>query len=303
MKTTHVLQLVLLSAVWGMSFILISIAGSSFPPFWVALMRSSFGAAFLWIVLIAGRHQLPPRKLFGWLFLVALFNNAIPFTFFAWGERTVPSSTASILNATTPIWTLLLTLGVQRAHATRSIILGVLLGFSGVVLVVYGHNPTQSSAITPAAYLRGVVFISAATLCYGIATLMAKLKLHGLDPVGLATTQLSLSSMMLIPVAFAGPHPSALRPASVAAMIFLGIAGSGFAYLIYYSLLAHISATHVVAVTYLIPIWGLLWGYLAHESVGWTAYVGVVIVIAGLVLLNFRAFRAVSPPAPIAYRV
>jgi drug/metabolite transporter (DMT)-like permease len=119
----------------------------------------------------------------------------------------------------------------------------------------------------------------------------------------LATTQLSLSSMMLIPVAFAGPHPSALRPASVAAMIFLGIAGSGFAYLIYYSLLAHISATHVVAVTYLIPIWGLLWGYLAHESVGWTAYVGVVIVIAGLVLLNFRAFRAVSPPAPIASRV
>src|ERR1700686_879332 len=110
MKTSHLIQLLLLSSVWGVSFILISIAGSSFPPLWVALLRSSFGAAMLWIVLVAGKHQLPPRSLFPWLFLVALFNNAIPFTFFACGKQTVLITTKANPNATPPIWALLLSL-------------------------------------------------------------------------------------------------------------------------------------------------------------------------------------------------
>jgi drug/metabolite transporter (DMT)-like permease len=298
MKTSHLLQLLLLSAVWGMSFLLISIAGTTFPPLWVALLRSSSGAVLLWTVLGAGKHSLPPRRLFLWLFLVALFNNAIPFTFFAWGEQTVPSSTAAILNATTPIWTMLLSLAVTSGRASRTMVLGVLLGFSGVLLVVYGHGSSQTLGVTHAAFLRGVAFIALAALGYAIATVIAKLKLQGLDPIGLATSQLSLASLMVLPVALAGPHPIHLRTASIAAVVTLGIAGSGLAYLLYYSLLAHISATHVVAVTYLLPIWGLFWGSIAHEPIGWTAYVGVAIVIAGLVLLNLRAFKAAPTPAP-----
>jgi len=298
MKTTHILQLLLLSAVWGVSFLLISIAGTSFPPLWVALFRSGSGALLLWVVLLAGKRTLPPRKLFFWLFLVALFNNAIPFTLFAWGEQTVPSSTAAILNATTPIWALLLSLIVTKGRVNKFIVLGVLLGFSGVLLVVYGHNTDQTVSVTRSAYLRGIMFIAFAALGYAIATVIAKAKLKGLDPIGLATTQLSLACLMVLPVALAGQHPTAVRASSIAAVITLGIVGSGVAYLLYYSLLAHISATHVVAVTYLLPIWGLFWGSIAHEAIGWTAYVGVVIVIAGLVLLNLRSFQAASSPAP-----
>jgi drug/metabolite transporter (DMT)-like permease len=300
MTSSHLLQLLLLSAIWGASFLLISIAGTTFPPLWVALLRSSFGAALLWAVLRAGKHSLPPRRLFLWLFLVALFNNAIPFTFFAWGEQTVPSSTAAILNATTPIWTMLLSFAVisGAARFSKTMILGVLLGFSGVLLVVYGHGSSQTLGVTHAGYLRGVVFIALAALGYAIATVIAKLKLQGLDPIGLATTQLSLASLMVLPVALAGPHPTHLRTASIAAVITLGIVGSGLAYLLYYNLLAHISATHVVAVTYLLPIWGLFWGSIAHEPIGWTAYVGVAIVIAGLILLNLRAFKPAPAPTP-----
>jgi drug/metabolite transporter (DMT)-like permease len=297
MKTSHLLQLLLLSAVWGMSFILISLAGESFPPVWVALLRSSFGAALLWTVLIAGKHSLPPRRLFFWLFLVALFNNAIPFTLFAWGEQTVPSSTAAILNATTPIWALLLTLAATSGRVNKYIVLGVLLGFSGVVLVVYGHSADQTIGVTRSAYLRGVGYIACGALGYAIATVLAKIKLKGLDPIGLATTQLSLASLMVLPIALVGQHPTVLRPASIAAVIALGLAGSGLAYLLYYSLLAHISATHVTAVTYLLPIWGLFWGYFAHEPIGWTACVGVAVVIAGLVLLNLRSFQPAPSPA------
>ena len=84
MKTRHIVQLLLLSAVWGISFLMIRIAASIFPPSWVGFLRASAGALLLWVVLLTSGYKLPPRRLFHWLFLVALFNNAIPFSFFAW---------------------------------------------------------------------------------------------------------------------------------------------------------------------------------------------------------------------------
>src|SRR5258707_8702113 len=154
MKMRYALQLLLLSAVWGISFLMIRVAASAFPPIWVGMLGASFGALLLWIVLLIGGYKLPPRKLFLWLFLVALTNNAIPFSFFAWGEQTVPSSTAAVLNATTPIWTMLLSLAVTSGRASKTLILGVLLGFAGVLLVVYGHGSSQTLCVNPAAFLR-----------------------------------------------------------------------------------------------------------------------------------------------------
>jgi drug/metabolite transporter (DMT)-like permease len=140
MKTAHLLQLLLLSAVWGISFLLIRIAGDSFPPVWVAFLRCTVGAISLWVVLAARRRTLPERRFLGWLVLVALFNNAIPFTFFAWGERSIPSSTASVINATTPIWAVLLSLAVHRAQVSWRMVAGALLSFAGVVLRAAGGS-------------------------------------------------------------------------------------------------------------------------------------------------------------------
>jgi drug/metabolite transporter (DMT)-like permease len=267
---------------------MIRIAGESFPPLWVALLRCSLGAALLWTVLGLGGNKLPPRRLLPWLLAVALFNNAIPFTFFAWGERTVPSNIAAVINATTPIWTLLLTMTIHRTRAALLTIGGVLLGFGGVLVVVISHASDPAAESVPGGLLRGTVVIALAALGYAIATILAKAKLQGLDPIGLATTQLSLAGLMILPIALAGAHPSALRLAPVFAIAVLGFAGSGFAYLLYYRLLSQVSATHVTAVTYLLPIWGLFWGLFAHESVGLVACLGVAITIVGLVLLNLQ---------------
>jgi drug/metabolite transporter (DMT)-like permease len=286
MKTRHMAQLLLLSAVWGASFLMIRIADSAFPPVWVGLLRSAMGALLLWVVLLAGGHQLPPRRLISWLVLVALTNNAIPFTFFAWGERTVPSSTAAVLNATTPIWTLLLTLTVTRGRASLNTILGVILGFAGVALVVNLPSAGDATVGHGQSICGGVCLIALASLGYGIATVIAKTKLRGMDPIGLATTQLSLSALMLAPVALAGPLPSHIRLPSILAVMVLGFAGSGLAYLLYYKLLAQISATQVAAVTYLLPLWGMFWGSMAHEAITPLSLVGVAVVIAGLILMN-----------------
>jgi drug/metabolite transporter (DMT)-like permease len=219
---------------------------------------------------------------------VALFNNAIPFTLFAWGERTVPSNIAAVINATTPIWTLLLSMAIHRTRAALLTIGGVLLGFGGVLVVVVSHASDPAANSSPGGVLRGTIVIALAALGYAIATILAKAKLQGLDPIGLATTQLSLAGLMILPIALAGAHPSTLRLAPLFAIAVLGFAGSGFAYLLYYRLLSQVSATHVVAVTYLLPIWGLFWGLFAHESIGLLACLGVAITIAGLILLNLN---------------
>ncbi len=291
MKLRDILQLVLLSAIWGASFLLISIAVRSFPPAWVALLRLAFGAAFLWIVLLTRRRKLPPLRLVVWLLLVAFFNNAIPFMLFPLGERVVPSNIAAVLNATTPIWTLLLGMGFLGKKAEGGAVPGVLLGFLGVVLVVFSHTAAAANS-SRQEYLLGIGYIAVASAAYAIATVLAKSKLVGLDPIGLATSQLSLALLMMVPVAWFGPHPGTIAMSSLAAAVALGVFGSGLAYLLYYTLLDRVSSTRVVSVTYLGPIWGLFWGKLAHESINAGAYAGVAIVIAGLVLLSRTSQRA-----------
>jgi len=270
---------------------MIRVAASAFPPIWVGMLRATSGALLLWVVLLLGGYKLPPRRLFFWLFIVALTNNAIPFSFFAWGEKTVPSSTAAVLNATTPIWTLLLSLAVHRTRTSLYTILGVIAGFAGVAIVVFSRTSTAAETTQHGSLVLGVLVIALAALGYAIATVIAKAKLQGLDPIGLAVTQLTLAALMLLPIAAIGPHPTAFHLAPTLAILVLGFAGSGIAYFLYYSLLARIPATHVVAVTYLLPVWGMFWGRIAHEPIAPLAYVGVAIVLAGLILMN----RSVTP--------
>jgi drug/metabolite transporter (DMT)-like permease len=241
------------------------------------------------VMLVKGR-KLPPFRLIVVLLIVALFNNAIPFMLFPMGERFVPSNIAAVVNATTPIWALLLGMAFVGKKAEGGAIPGILLGFIGVVLVVFSHS-TAEAAVSRHDYLAGIAYIALASAAYAIAAVVAKAKLVGLDPIGLATTQLSLALLMVTPIALFGPHPTHFRATSLAAAITLGIFGSGLAYLLFYTLLDRVSPTRVVSVTYFGPVWGLFWGKLAHEAIAPTAFVGVAIVIAGLVLLS----RTASP--------
>lgn len=299
MQKKSVAQILLLSAIWGASFLLIRIAGESFPPFWIALMRSALGAALLWAVFFATRHTLPARKYFPWLLLVGLFNNAIPFTCFAWGERVVPSNTAAVLNATTPIFTLLLGMLASRTRAARNVIAGVALGFAGVILVVLNQSSALQVEVAPATFYRGVALITVGALGYAIATVIAKARLHGVDPMAIAASQLGLAGLLVSPLAAFGPHPGNLHLGSVLGVTVLGLIGSGIAYLLFFHILRTVPATHAVAVTYLLPIWGVFWGAIAHEHVGMLTYVGVAVVIAGLALMNLRrAPSSMTLPMP-----
>jgi drug/metabolite transporter (DMT)-like permease len=296
LKLKLFMPLFALSGVWGISFLMIRIADTTFPPVWVALLRCALGAVLLWAILVLRGNHLPPRSHLHWLVLIALLNNALPFTCYALGEETVPSNIAAVLNATVPIWTLLLTMVIERRRAMLITTAGVLIAFAGVVLVVVTQGEESGPAQAAPSMLGGVLVIALATLSYAVATVVAKAKLRGLDPIGLATTQLTLASLMLLPFALAGDHPGALQPGPLGAIAVLGFAGSGIAYLLYYRLLPVISATQLAAVTYIIPIWGVFWGLLAHEHIGAGTYIGVAVTIGGLVLLNMRTTSATAGP-------
>ena len=288
MRFRDLLEMFLLSAVWGASFILIKLAGDDLPPVWVAIGRLAFGSVFLWAVLKFGRYRMPPRSLLAPLMIVAILNNAIPFCLFPWGEHTVPSSIAAILNATTPIWAFLLGLATGGARATRLTWVGIALGFLGVLGVVSGQAQVETAATHASGYLSGVFVIAAASLSYAAGAVFAKRWLHGVEPVVIATFQLTFAGLVVLPFAFFGPHPVILHWKSAVAVAALGVLGSGLAYLLFFRLLATISPTRTVAVTYLLPIWGLFWGFIAGEQIRWTALPGVVVVLAGLILLNLK---------------
>lgn len=280
MTRRDLLELFILSAFWGVSFLLIKEAGHAFPPLWVALLRCALGACVLWIALKRGGHRLPPARLWRPLLLVAVCNNVIPWTFFAWGEQTVSSSIAAIVNATTPIFTLLVGLGLGASALRASQITGLGLGVLGVGLTVSGGLGEGHATA------HGILILTLASLGYGVATNIAARYLGGLDPVGLATTQLSLGTLILLPLALVGPAPTAPDLRALGALALLGVFGSGLAYLLYYRLLARVAPTQVTAVTLALPVWGLGWGALAGEAVGWWSVLGVVVVLAGLGLVN-----------------
>jgi drug/metabolite transporter (DMT)-like permease len=292
MKPKSILQIVLLSAAWGVSFLMMRIAVVDYPPLWISMLRCALGAVLMWLVLLLGGKTLPPRRLLHWLLLVALLNNAVPFTLFAWGERWVPSNTASVLNATVPIWTLLLSMSVDRKMPRWVTSVGVVLAFFGVLVVVVTHTSLGEARAGGTGGLAGTVAIAAAALSYAVASLLAKAKLRGLDPIGLATTQLTLAALMLLPVALSGAWPTDfLALPAVGSIAVLGFIGSGVAYLLYYKLLAEVSTTQVVAVTYLLPVWGVFWGLVAGEEIGVATYGGVAVTLGGLILLNLPARR------------
>lgn len=297
MRPKSILQILLLSAAWGVSFLMMRIAVVDYPPMWIAMMRCGCGAILMWLLLLIGGHGLPPWRSLHWLLLVALLNNAVPFSLFAWGERWVPSNTAAVLNATTPIWTLLLSVPLDRKIPRWLNSVGVVLAFVGVLVVVSTHAPAADELQGDSGLKWGTGAIAAASVSYAIASLLAKSKLRGMNPLGLATSQLTLAALMLLPVTLSGAWPTAFMvPTALGAIAVLGFVGSGLAYLLYYKLLAEVSATQVVAVTYLLPVWGIFWGWVAGESIGISTYAGVATTLAGLILLNLPGQREFAWP-------
>lgn len=285
--------LLLLSVLWGGSFFFIEVAVASVTPLTLVLIRVSLAAAALWLYLAARRQRLrlPPGAL-GAFFVLALLNNVLPFVLFAWAQREITGGLASILNATTPIW------GVIVAHLftadekmTPGKIAGVALGLGGVVAMI-GVDFLNEIGAAVLAQLACLV----ATLCYGLAGVYGRrFKAMAIDPVRVATGQLTAAAIILLPVVLFFEPPwaaSAPAPEAWAALIALALVSTSVAYILYFKLLASAGATNSLLVTFLIPITAILLGsLLLGEGLEPRHFAGMALIGAGLAAIDGRIFR------------
>jgi drug/metabolite transporter (DMT)-like permease len=287
--------LLFLSVLWGGSFFFIEIALGSVQPFTLVLIRVALAAAMLWLFLLARRERLPmpPGAAFAYL-LLALLNNVIPFILFVWAQQEITAGLASILNATTPIWGVLvanLFTADEKAHPHK--IVGVLLGFGGVAAMIGPGLLGHGGALPQLECL-------AATLCYALAGVWARrFRTMGVPPVAVATGQLSAAALVMLPLVLWFEPPWHAAAPSLNAWLALGALAlfcTSLAYILYFRLLASAGATNSLLVTFLIPVTAILLGALfLGERLDTGDFAGMALIAAGLAAIDGRLFRRLKP--------
>jgi len=282
-------RLAVLALIWGSSFLWIKLADRGFSPVEVTFARLALGAAVLFPMVLA-RREAVPRSVTLWarITLAALFGNAVPYLLFAVAEQSVDSSTAGIINATTPLWTVVLAIAVRHQRSVSGWQgAGLIIGFGGALLI---FSPWHSaSSVASAAGLECL----AASISYAASYIyMDKfLARRGLSPIALSACQLLAAAVLLalaLPVAGATvPH---VTTAGLAGVVILGVLGTGVAYVLNYQIIASEGATVAATVTYLLPVVAIVLGVLAlGETVTAAAIAGIALVLAGVALTHRRA--------------
>lgn len=272
------LRLLLLSMIWGSSFVFYKIATADMLPTLIAALRVICGAVFLGVLFRITRQTTQVGKRWKIITAIALFASALPFTLVAYAALTVSASVLVIINATAPIWAAVVALVWTRAVPSPMALLGLVLGLVGVGIIVGLDTATLNTEGTG----LGIAAALAAAACYGVATNMAKYLGSDIDPLTNAFGCLLMGSIILAP--FIPFNLPAEMPATSSwlAILGVGVLCSGVAYLLYFRLVMDIGPTSALTVTFLTPVFGVLWGYLfLGESVGWHTLLGGLVVLAG----------------------
>ena len=278
-------RLALLAGIWGWSFLFIKVAVAGMTPSTVAGVRVGLGAAVLLGVVRARGLRLPRGRVWVRHFaVVALVGSALPFTLLAWGEQHISSALSAVLNASTPLFAALFA-GLLLGERLRPVqVAGLVLGFVGVAVAVgLGVEDLTGSA------LGGELAAVLAGVGYGLAFTYTRRHLTTIPPVVAASGQLVAATLLLAPPAVVtslrqGLHPT---PTRVAAIVLLGVLGTGAAYVLSYRLIADVGPTRASLVTYLIPIVAVTVGVVfLDESFSFRLVVGGALTIAGIALLN-----------------
>jgi drug/metabolite transporter (DMT)-like permease len=294
MGATEWAMLLALSVLWGGSFLFVGIAVRELPPLTIVVARVAIAALALLIVLAATRCAMPrdPRiwAAFGGM---AVLNNIIPFTLIVWGQSHLASGVASILNATTPLFTVLIAHRLTPdERATPRKLAGVGLGFAGVAVMI-GADAVRFLAVGVAAQLA----ILAAAISYAFAGAYGRrFKRLGVAPLATATGMLTLSTLTLAPVMLIVDRPWTLpAPSGTAAAAVIGLAllSTSLSYILYFRILASAGATNLLLVTFLIPVSAILLGAtVLGERLELRHFVGMATIGFGLAAIDGRAFDA-----------
>jgi len=282
--------LAVLSVLWGGSFFFNGLALKELPPLTLVLLRVALGALFLLPLVRAYRIEFPVG-IANWkpFFAVAFFNNVLPFSLIVMGQTFIASGLASVLNATTPLFTVVVmaVAGEERLFARR--VAGVIAGLIGVIILRGGVG------LDAAGQGVGVLLCLAAAASYGVAALLARRQLADSPPLATATFQLLSSSAMMIFVAGFFDRPWTLpMPGITTWLAVLGLAAlsTALAYIVFFQILRRSGATKVMLVTLLIPVTAILLGYLVlGERISLREIAGALVIGSALLVIDGRVLK------------
>ncbi|WP_353183561.1 DMT family transporter [Bosea sp. (in: a-proteobacteria)] len=284
------LLLIVLSILWGGSFFFNKLTVAEWPPFAVVQVRVGLAAlALLLVVRIVGQSMAVGRELWLAFFGMGLLNNLIPFSLFLWGQQQIASGLASILNATTPIFAVLVMHCFGNEKATGLKLGGVLAGLVGVA-VLMGPDAIGGLGSNLAAQLACIL----AAVSYAFSGLLGR-RFRGVSPLVAATGQLSASTLMMLPIVFV-MHPPWTLPVpshqAVLALAGLALISTALAYLLFFRIMRTAGPSNVMLVTFLIPVSAILLGSgLLGEALLPRHFVGMAAIFVGLALIDGRLFR------------
>lgn len=272
-------MLLALAAIWGSSFMFNKIVLRELTPETAVLLRIGSGALVLGVWLALSGRSFRPLRPYAWpLALMGLLNTTFPFFLIVWGQQYIDSGLAAIFNASAPIFTALVAIAfVHEQRATGLRLAGIGVGFVGIVVLV-GFEPSGE----PRAILGSLAIVGAA-LCYSIGALYAGRRFTGLSPELVSFGTLAWGALFALPFGLASANGFGLG--TLAAVLFLGVAATAVAYLLYFGLIASAGASKAILVTYLVPSLALVYGAVfLDEPVTAVALVGLGLVLAGVAL-------------------
>ncbi|HEY8742424.1 MAG TPA: DMT family transporter [Chloroflexota bacterium] len=284
MRYREVAALLTLAALWGGSFLAIRLAAPAFGPFALIDVRVLLAAAALLLYAGLRRQRITVRPRWRGYLLLGAVNAAAPFTLIAYAELQLTASLAAILNATTPLFAALIAAIWLRETLTARKLGGLVLGLLGVALVV----GWSSLPLTAATFLAAGASLLAA-VCYALGGVMVKARFSATPSMTLAVGQQLGAGIVLLPLAVShlpGGVPSA---AATLAMLYLALAGTALAYLLYFHLVARVGPSNTLSVTLLVPVFGVLWSVLfLAEPISASTIVGLAVVLAGVLLATWQ---------------
>jgi drug/metabolite transporter (DMT)-like permease len=294
--TGPIRRLLLLAFIWGWSFLFIKVAVEGMSPPTVAFTRVTLGAAVLLLALRRQGRSLPrDRQIWHRFIVAAVFANVVPFTLLAWSEQRITSALASVLNASTPLFTAILAALYLKDRLKPVQAGGLVLGFVGVAVAagIGAGDLGQSS-------LLGALAAVVAGLFYAIAFVYMRRHLTGLEPTVAAAGQLMMASALSFPFAVATTATDGLdlNARRVLSITLLGVVGTGIAYVLNYRIIADLGATRASVVTYLIPVVAVTVGVVVlDEPFEWRLLAGGALILVGVLLLRGRRLPRVPIPS------
>lgn len=284
MFSRNTIQFILLGALWGGSFLFLRITAPVLGPFVVTATRTFLGCLILGCYLLCIKQRLNETPPWGKMITLALVSCGIPLALIAFAEQSLTASLGAILNSTTALYSLVLSIFLLQQTYSFKQYLGFIIGIIGVV-VLLGWQP---SAMTPTV-IGGIIAMLLGTLCYALGGIFTVASFKGYPALVLAFWQQTISCLSLLPFALIY-HPKHLPPTEVIlALTCLGLFSTGVAFLLYFNIIKNMGISKAVTVAYIIPIFGMLWGTIfLHEHLSIVNILGTAIILIGIYLTNTK---------------